>query len=78
MRPGHLIISVAFLAALAFPVLAQSELNVATITQAVYVRSGPSDSFYPTARLNPGDKVTLADEKQYPWLEKKRPPRGRR
>jgi hypothetical protein len=67
---------VAFLAALAFPVLAQSELNVATITQAVYVRSGPSDSFYPTARLNPGDKVTLADEKQYPWLEKKRPPPG--
>jgi hypothetical protein len=54
----------------------QAQTNEATITVPVEVRSGPSDKFYPTSKLLPGDKVQIVDDKQVPWLAGKMPPSG--
>jgi hypothetical protein len=76
MRPARTIGGVGLLLALAVAARAEPVAGEATVTRAVEARSGPSDSYYATSRLQPGDRVQIVDEKQLPWLAGKLPPTG--
>jgi hypothetical protein len=76
MRPTRTLGGVALLLALSLAARAEPVTAKATVTRAVEVRSGPSDKFYSTSRLAPGDQVEVVEEKDAPWLAGKLPPSG--
>jgi hypothetical protein len=49
---------------------------MATIALPVEVRSGPSEKYYVTGKLLPGDKVEVVNDKQVPWLATRPPNPG--
>ena len=76
MRATRIIGSLAWLLALGLPAPADPVPAEAVVIAPVEVRSGPSEKFYSTSRLNAGERVKVADEKVVPWLADKAPPAG--
>lgn len=76
MRPERLIGGLAFLLALTLAVRAEPLTGEVVVTTRTQVRSGPSEAFYATSTLDPGDRVTVVTDKDVPWLTSKPVPAG--
>jgi hypothetical protein len=76
MRPVRLIGGLAFLLALTLGVRSEPLTGEVAVTTRTQVRSGPSEAFYATSMLVPGDRVTIVTEKEVPWLAAKPVPAG--
>lgn len=76
MRPVRLIGGLAFFLALTPGVRSEPLTGEVVVTTRTQVRSGPSEAFYATSMLVPGDRVTIVTEKEVPWLAAKPVPAG--
>jgi hypothetical protein len=76
MRLTRLIGGVALMFAMGLTAHAQVTAGGTVVTTAVEVRSGPSEKYYATGKLQVGDSVQVMDEKLIPWLGTKPPPAG--
>ncbi len=76
MRPVRLTGGLAFLLALTLAVRAEPLTGEVVVMTRTEVRSGPSEAFYATSTLGPGDRVTIVTDKDVPWLASKPVPAG--
>lgn len=76
MRPMRLIGGLTLFLALPLAVRAEPLTGEVMVTAPIQVRSGPSNAYYPTSKLAPGDRVTIVTGKEIPWLASKQPPAG--